>query len=190
MSNNKIDKKNLNNHKSNITTIKNNVNDNDIKYDSDFLLNELRSKLLELEKKLINTKSDLTNDEEQHFNRKKVILEKENKFSLKKIIFEILPTIDSLERAYSLLIEKQDKKEVYVRNLLKCVLKSLLLTIKKFGVDSINSINVEFDPNVHQAISMQKSNSIQENHILSIVQNGYLLNGRLLRPAMVIVSKK
>ena len=106
MSNNNIDKKILNNHKAKDITIKNNVNDNDIKYDSNFLLHELQSKLLKLEKKLIEKKSTLINDEEQYFNRKKVILEKENKFSLKKIIFEILPIIDSLERAYSLLIEK------------------------------------------------------------------------------------
>jgi len=65
----------------------------------------------------------------------------------------------------------------------------LLLTIKNFRVDIINATNIEFNPNIHQAISIQKSNSIKDNYVLSIVQNGYLLNGRLLRPAMVIVSK-
>jgi len=190
MSNNTVDKDVLNNHETNEVTMKNNVSDDDIKYDSSFLFHELQNKLLKLETNLIKKKSILVNDGEKYFNRKKVILEKENKFSLKKIISEILPIIDSLERAYSLLIEKKDEKEMSIAELLKCVLRELLLTIKKFGVDIINSTNLEFDPNIHQAISIEKSDSVQDNYILSIVQNGYLLNGRLLRPAMVIVAKK
>jgi len=60
------------------------VNNNDIKYDSSFSLHELQSNISELEKKLITKKSTLINDEEQYFNRKKIILEKAHKFSLKK----------------------------------------------------------------------------------------------------------
>jgi len=61
--------------------------------------------------------------------------------------------------------------------------------LEKFNIVEINPVGESFDPNHHQAMSMQPSNEYEPNTVIAVMQKGYLLNDRLLRPAMVIVSK-
>ncbi|MGV3346906.1 nucleotide exchange factor GrpE [Enterobacteriaceae bacterium LUAb1] len=120
--------------------------------------------------------------------RTELDVEKAHKFALEKIVNELLPVIDSLERA----IEVTDKENEVLKPMLEGIeltLKSLLDAVSKFGVDVVGDVHVPFDPEVHQAMSMIASDEIAPNHVLMVMQRGYTLNGRLLRPAMVAVSK-
>lgn len=115
-------------------------------------------------------------------------VEKAQKFALEKFAGELLPVIDSLERA----LEHTDKesdgfKAVYEG--VELTLRSLLSTIEKFGVLPIDPTGTPFDPNKHQAMSMVESNEVAPNSVVAVMMKGYELNGRILRPAMVMVAK-
>ncbi|WP_394521468.1 nucleotide exchange factor GrpE [Pantoea sp. SGAir0184] len=120
--------------------------------------------------------------------RAEMDVEKAHKFALEKFANELLPVIDSLERA----LEVADKDNTELASMIEGIeltLKSLLGAVRKFGVEVVGETNVPFNPEVHQAMSMMESEEVAPNHVLMVMQRGYTLNGRLLRPAMVAVSK-
>ena len=120
--------------------------------------------------------------------RAEMDVEKAHKFALEKFANELLPVIDSLERA----LEVADKENTELASMIEGIeltLKSLLGAVRKFGVEFLGANNVPFNPDVHQAMSMMESEEVAPNHVLMVMQRGYTLNGRLLRPAMVAVSK-
>lgn len=120
--------------------------------------------------------------------RSELDVEKAHKFALEKFANELLPVIDSLERA----LEVADKSNPELAAMIEGIeltMKSLLGAVRKFGVEVVGDINVPFNPEVHQAMSMMESEDVAPNHVLMVMQRGYTLNGRLLRPAMVAVSK-
>ncbi|OON36554.1 nucleotide exchange factor GrpE [Izhakiella australiensis] len=120
--------------------------------------------------------------------RAELDVEKAHKFALEKFSNELLPVIDSLERA----LEVADKENPELAAMIEGVeltLKSLLSAVGKFGVEVVGDVKVPFNPDVHQAMSMMESDEVEPNHVLMVMQRGYRLNGRLLRPAMVAVSK-
>ena len=120
--------------------------------------------------------------------RAEMDVEKAHKFALEKFVNELLPVIDSLERA----LEVADKENTELASMIEGIeltLKSLLGAVRKFGVEVVGETNVPFNPDVHQAMSMMESEEVAPNHVLMVMQRGYTLNGRLLRPAMVAVSK-
>ncbi|WP_338670865.1 nucleotide exchange factor GrpE [Pantoea dispersa] len=120
--------------------------------------------------------------------RAEMDVEKAHKFALEKFANELLPVIDSLERA----LEVADKENTELASMIEGIeltLKSLLGAVRKFGVEVVGETNVPFNPDVHQAMSMIESEEVAPNHVLMVMQRGYTLNGRLLRPAMVAVSK-
>lgn len=115
-------------------------------------------------------------------------VEKAHKFALEKFANELLPVIDNLERA----IEFADKSNEAILPILEGVemtAKSFADTVAKFGVEVINPQGESFNPEFHQAMSIQPSTEVAPNTVLAVMQKGYSLNGRLLRPAMVMVSK-
>jgi molecular chaperone GrpE len=115
-------------------------------------------------------------------------VEKAHKFALEKFANELLPVIDNLERA----IEFSDKENETLKPVLEGVemtLKSFEDAVAKFGVETVNPQGETFNPDFHQAMSIQPSNDVSPNTVLAVMQKGYTLNGRLLRPAMVMVSK-
>ena len=115
-------------------------------------------------------------------------VEKAHKFALEKFSVELLPVIDNLERA----LASADKQNPDLTPLIEGVeltLKSMLDTVRKFGVDVVEGTNVPFYPALHQAMTMLESAEHQANHVMMVMQKGYTLNGRLIRPAMVAVAK-
>ena len=115
-------------------------------------------------------------------------VEKAHKFALEKFANELLPVIDNLERA----IEFSDKENETLKPLLEGIdmtVKSFNDAVAKFGVEIVNPQGEQFNPEFHQAMSIQPSNDVTPNTVLAVMQKGYTLNGRLLRPAMVMVSK-
>lgn len=115
-------------------------------------------------------------------------VEKAHKFALEKFANELLPVVDSLERA----LEVADKQNPELSSMIEGIeltLKTLLDAVGKFGVEVVGETHVPFNPEVHQAMSMLESDEMEPNHVVMVMQRGYTLNGRLLRPAMVGVSK-
>ncbi|ADP09781.1 heat shock protein GrpE [Erwinia sp. Ejp617] len=120
--------------------------------------------------------------------RAELDVEKAHKFALEKFSNELLPVIDSLERA----LEVADKSNPELAAMIEGIeltMKSLLGAVRKFGVEVVGDTNVPFNPELHQAMSMMESEEVEPNHVMMVMQRGYTLNGRLLRPAMVAVAK-
>ena len=115
-------------------------------------------------------------------------VEKAHKFALERFSNELLPVIDNLERALSA-VNPEDEAQKSMLEGLELTLKSFLDAVKKFGIEVVEETKVPFNPDVHQAISMVDAADHESNHVVTVMQKGYTLNGRLLRPAMVMVSK-
>lgn len=115
-------------------------------------------------------------------------VDKARKFALEKFSNELLPVIDNLERAL-LSTDKNNPEHQATVEGLELTLKSFLDTVKKFGIEVVSTEDSQLNPDVHQAISMVESPEHQSGQIVNTIQKGYTLNGRLIRPAMVIVAK-
>lgn len=115
-------------------------------------------------------------------------VEKARKFALEKFANELLPVIDSLERALEHTSQDTDELKALYEGV-ELTLKSLLNAAEKFGVLVIDPQGEPFDPNKHQAMSMVESDEVAPNAVLAVMMKGYELNGRVLRPAMVMVAK-
>ncbi|RKS85808.1 molecular chaperone GrpE [Orbus hercynius] len=115
-------------------------------------------------------------------------VEKAHKFALEKFSNELLPVIDNLERALEATDKENPEHKAMIEGL-ELTLKSFLDTVKKFGIDVVSTQGGQLNPDVHQAITMIDSTEHQSGQIVNTIQKGYTLNGRLLRPAMVIVAK-
>ncbi|MBK5002478.1 nucleotide exchange factor GrpE [Pseudomonas sp. S31] len=115
-------------------------------------------------------------------------VEKAHKFALEKFAGDLLPVIDSLELAlaHSNTEDEQVKK---IREGVELTLKMFQDTLKRYNLEAIDPHGQPFNAEHHQAMAMQESAEAEPNSVLNVFQKGYLLNGRLLRPAMVVVSK-
>jgi molecular chaperone GrpE len=115
-------------------------------------------------------------------------VEKARKFALEKFAGELLPVIDNLERA----VQVADAENEAIKPIVEGVdltHKSFISAVQKFGMEIVDPQGDAFNPELHQAMSMQESADVAPNTVLAVMQKGYTLNGRLLRPAMVMVSR-
>ena len=96
--------------------------------------------------------------------------------------------MDNLERALSAADHENEQMKPMIEGL-ELTLKSFLDAVRKFGIEVVEEKNVAFNPEVHQAMTLIDSPEHEANHVVDVMQKGYTLNGRLLRPAMVVVSK-
>ncbi|MDO6543699.1 nucleotide exchange factor GrpE [Photobacterium sanguinicancri] len=115
-------------------------------------------------------------------------IDKARKFALNKFAEELLPVIDNMERA----IEMTDKNDEALKPMLEGVeltLKTMTSTVEKFGLKQIDPMGEAFNPEFHQAMTIQESADFAPNSVMLVMQKGYELNGRVIRPAMVMVSK-
>ena len=115
-------------------------------------------------------------------------VEKARKFALERFAGELLPVIDNLERGLQMADTENEAIKPMVEGV-EMTLKSFVSTIEKFGMTPIDPQGEAFNPELHQAMSMQESADHEPNTVMAVMQNGYELNGRLLRPAMVMVSR-
>ncbi|WP_144984294.1 nucleotide exchange factor GrpE [Halomonas sp. C22] len=113
--------------------------------------------------------------------------EKARKFALEKFVKELLPVVDSLEKALESM--QEDASDVH-REGVSMTLKMQLGVLAKFGVESIEPQGEPFDPQMHEAMAMVPNPELEPNTVMDVMQKGYSLNGRLVRPAMVVVSQK
>ncbi len=115
-------------------------------------------------------------------------LENAHKFGMEKFIQEILPVWDSLAMAVT--AASDDNVDLdKMREGMDLTLKMMSSAMDKFNVEEINPEGQPFDPEQHQAMSMQETSDAAANTVINVFQKGYLLNGRLIRPAMVVVAK-
>ena len=121
--------------------------------------------------------------------RKRTLRDVENahKFGTEKLLAELLPVIDSMELGLGA-AEGEMAELGLVREGMELTLKMLRGATGKFGMEEVDPVGAPFDPEKHQAISMQPGSGAASNTVLTVVQKGYCLNGRLVRPAMVVVA--
>ncbi|REL36241.1 nucleotide exchange factor GrpE [Thalassotalea euphylliae] len=115
-------------------------------------------------------------------------VEKARKFALEKFAGDLLPVVDNLERAIES-FDKEDESQKAMLEGVELTLQSFLSTLEKFDVKAVNPQDQPFNPELHQAMSMQEVPGVAPNTVIAVMQKGYELNGRLIRPAMVMVSK-
>lgn len=115
-------------------------------------------------------------------------IEKAHKFALEKFATDLLAVLDSLERG----LEVSDPADETIRPMregMELTYKLFLDTMKRFQVERVDPQGEPFNPELHQAMAMEESIHAEPNSVLKVFQCGYVMNGRLLRPAMVVVSK-
>jgi molecular chaperone GrpE len=112
-------------------------------------------------------------------------VEHAHKFALEAFSKEMLAVRDSFELGIEA-ADIADTASMVEGN--KATLKLLTATLERFGISEVDPLGEPFDPELHQAISMQPSADAEPGSVLNVVQKGYALNGRLLRPAMVVVA--
>lgn len=110
-----------------------------------------------------------------------------HKYGLEKFALELLPVIDSMERSLEIPVDENDKAVIEGVAL---TLKMFQSALEKFGIEQVNPKEELFNPDLHQAVSVQMDPKVPPNTVLGVLQKGYLLNKRLIRPAFVIVSKQ
>ncbi len=162
-------------------------NNNDVKEETDENVGtptyeELFDQNEELEKSLLRANADLDNALKRTFSE----VEKAHKYGIEKLLIELLPIIDNLESAISNLSEnvtKEDKEGI------ELTLKSFESTLDKFGLVPIYPDNEEFNPEKHEAVSMEEDDKKKDGYIGKVFQRGWELHSRVLRPARVTVIK-
>ena len=143
----------------------------------------LKKKLEETHESLIRAHAEMENIK-RHARED---VEKAHKYGNEKFVKELLPVVDSLEKALEV-IETDGSMEA-VKEGMEMTLAMFIKVLASAGVEPVNPLHKPFDPQLHAAMSMQPGEGVKPNTVLAVYQKGYLLNGRLVRPAMVVVSK-
>jgi len=150
-------------------------------------------KIAELEQQLAKANDDALRSaaEVQNLRRRcEQDVEKAHKFALERFAHDLLAVVDSLERGLELTADSANNSDTKsVREGLELTLKLLLDTLNRYQIVAVNPINQPFNPELHQAMSMREDTKLEPNTVIEVFQKGYTLNERLLRPAMVVVSK-
>ncbi|MGB0288508.1 nucleotide exchange factor GrpE [Aequoribacter sp.] len=115
-------------------------------------------------------------------------IEKARKFALEGFSREVLVVADNLERALSVVNPEDESVKPIVEGI-ELTLKSFSDVLAKFNVEAVDPHGEPFDPQLHQAMSIVPNPEVEPNTVIAVMQKGYTLNGRLIRPAMVMVSK-
>lgn len=147
------------------------------------LLEDARAKADESWDQLLRARAEMENIKRRQANE----LEKAHKFALDGFVRELLAVRDSLELGHKAALEEGANVKK-LREGTELTLKLLRDVMAKFGVEQLDPQGKPFDPEYHQAMTMQPRDDVPPNTVVTVVQKGYLLNGRLARPAMVIVS--
>ena len=152
---------------------------------------DLQTRILKLEEQLAEAQDQslrVAADMQNVRRRAELDVEKAHKFALEKLVVDLLPVVDSIERGLEL-SSPDDEAARAIREGMELTLKLLLDTLKRYQVDALDPHGEPFNAEHHQAMAMQESTDVEPNSVLKVFQKGYQLNGRLLRPAMVVVSK-
>ena len=116
-------------------------------------------------------------------------IEKAHKYGQDKLCIELLAVMDNLERAQEAASNSEDEAIKAIREGVDLTVKGFADCFKKFNIETVDPLGEPFDPQLHQAMSMQENTESEPNTVIAVMQKGYTLHGRVIRPAMVMVSK-
>lgn len=145
------------------------------------LVNEYETKLGEMRDLLLRERAEIENQRK----RLQRDLEQARRFANERLLGDLLPVCDGLERG--LAVETADVKSL--REGMDLTLKALLKVAENNGLKQVDPVGESFDPELHQAVGMVDAPQAAPNTVVSVMQKGYVLNERLLRPALVMVAK-
>lgn len=147
-------------------------------------LEQLQQKYDELENRYLRVQAELANIQKRNIKERQDAA----KYRSQNLATELLPVIDNLERALE--IEVEDEKAVNFKKGVEMVYNLMIEALKNEKIEAINPINEAFDPNYHMSIQVQDAQEGQQpDTVIQVVQKGYKLDDRVLRPAMVIVAQ-
>jgi molecular chaperone GrpE len=144
---------------------------------------ELQQKLSTLGEQLLREQAEMQNVRR----RAQRDVESAHKFALEKFATELLSVVDNLERAIDA-IDAEDESQKAVAEGLELTLKTFIEVLAKYKVEAVEPEGQPFDADLHQAVSTVPNAEVEPNTVINVFQKGYTLNGRLIRPAMVVVS--
>ena len=153
-------------------------------------VSELEQRIEELTDQLAQAKDQTlrAHAEAQNIKRRAHLdVEKAHKFALEKFVNELIPVVESLEKGLESAEQAEGSHEAMLEGM-RLIQKQFLDALGKFKVEQLNPAGEPFDPNFHQAISMVPNPDLEPNTVMDVFQKGYTLHGRVVRPAMVVVS--
>ena len=167
--------------------------DQDQSLDSaEMTLDEALSKLTEAEALIAGHQTEVLRlhaDAQNIRRRAEQDIEKAHKYGQERLLSELLPVIDNLERALQASGTDDNDLLLALKQGVELTLKNFVDCLRKFNVEMLDPVGEPFDPLFHQAIAMVESKTAEPDSVLSVMQKGYSLNGRVLRPAMVVVAR-
>jgi molecular chaperone GrpE len=116
-------------------------------------------------------------------------IEKAHKFGQEKFSIELLSVMDNLERSSAAAEASEDEAVKAIKEGVELTLKGFIDCFKRFNIEPVDPLGEPFDPQLHQAMSIQEIPDAEPNSVIAVMQKGYTLHGRVIRPAMVMVSK-
>lgn len=147
-------------------------------------LADLTAQLSEMEDKFLRARAEIANISNRNKNERELL----QKYRSQDLGKKILPAIDNLERA--LAIEVTDEQGASLKKGIEMVLESILFALKEEGIEEIPAMGEAFDPNLHQAVqTIPAGEDVAADQIVEVLQKGYKLYDRILRPSMVIVAQ-
>lgn len=152
---------------------------------------DLEARITELEDQLVTAKEDVLRAQAEAQNarrRAEQDVEKAHKFAVEKFAKDMLPVADNLERAVQS-FDNVDEASKPVLEGVELTLKTLNDALSLHNLEVVDPEGQPFDPNLHQAMTMVENPDVEPNTVINVFQKGYTLNGRLVRPAMVVVAK-
>jgi molecular chaperone GrpE len=150
---------------------------------SDNPIEELQQKINTLGEQLLREQAEMQNVRR----RAQRDVESAHKYALEKFSGELLSVVDNLERAIDA-IDESNESQKSVAEGLELTLKTFIEVLAKYNVEAVEPEGQPFDADLHQAVSTVPNKDVEPNTVINVFQKGYTLNGRLIRPAMVVVS--
>jgi len=144
---------------------------------------DLEAKVAELEDKLLRSQAEIQNIQQRHARE----VQNVRKYDGQKLAGAVLPAVDNLERA--LQVEADDTVTKQIKTGVEMTLKTLVQALADNGISATGEVGEAFDPTKHQAIQSVASEDVASDEIAAVLQKGYMIQDRVLRPAMVAVAK-
>lgn len=147
---------------------------------------QLQTEVSSLTDKMLRYKAEADNA----VRRSRIDLENAHKYGMEKFARELLDVVDSLERGLEVHQESEHQQFEHMREGMQLTYKQLLDVLNKFGINQIDPQGADFDPKKHEALTTQATTEVAPNKVLTVVQKGFEIYDRILRPARVVVAKE
>ncbi len=148
-------------------------------------LETLEAELADAKDKMLRYKAESDNTRR----RASLDVENANKYGVEKFASEIINVVDSLDHGLQATSDSEQLQLIHLREGMELTHKLMLDTLAKFQIQVVDPKGQAFDPKLHEALSAQPSADVAPNTVLAVIQKGFLLHDRVLRPARVVVSK-